>query len=683
MSQYYTLLTPMGLAKVANAQVTQTTVAITKIAVGDSNGNGYPPTGKETALKNEKWRGGVTSVTVDLDNSNWVVVEGILPANVGGFTLREIGLYDEDNDLIAIGNYPETYKPVINDGSTMDLILRIIIEVNNADNVTLKIDPSVIIASRDYVDKVIKEVEIKQGTDIDSIQTKVIEHSAKIATTSELGHIKPDGETILVDPETGVASSSTTDIYQESVIRDETANALGYFTFAKGYDYATSILNVESDNSITIKDVSGLYVGNTVYIKFKNEDVLFESTIKSMLGKILTLNDSWDNDVKTALFLLKGINENSKYQYAEGDNSVASGNSSHAEGTYTISLGDSSHAEGMETRATGYISHAEGWLTNASATSSHSEGSGTNASGNASHAEGRYTTASGANSHSEGYYSKATGVSSHAEGEHTEASGYYSHAQNVRTIANSYASTAIGIYNKTLNGQTSSLVQTGDAFVIGNGTSPVNLSNAFRVTFDGKVYGLSAYNSAGADYAEFFEWLDGNLDTEDRVGFVVTLEGGKIRKARAEDTYILGIVSANPSVIGDSYQDDWPNKYRLDDWGRIQYDWMDVEYEEMVIIADENGVEHDEMITKTRQDYLPILNPKWNPRKVYIPREKRKEWDAVGLVGKLYVRDDGTCQVNSFAKVGVEDGILANSDETTNIRVMERVAPNIVRVFIK
>ncbi|MGE7672990.1 phage tail protein [Lysinibacillus sp. NPDC094403] len=200
MSQYYTLLTPIGLAKVANAQVTQSTVAITQIAVGDGNAASYAPTGKETTLKNEKWRGAITSVSVDNSNPNWVVVDAILPGNIGGFTLREVGLFDIEGDLIAIGNYPDTYKPVVGDGSIMDLTIRTIIEVDNASSVTLKIDPNVIIASRPYVDGKVAQV-----------QKVLIEHSAQIATTGKLGHIKPDGKTITVDPSTGIASADSTE----------------------------------------------------------------------------------------------------------------------------------------------------------------------------------------------------------------------------------------------------------------------------------------------------------------------------------------------------------------------------------------------------------------------------------------------------------------------------------------
>jgi len=189
MANYYTLLTPVGLAKVANAQLTQSKVAISHIAVGDSNGTNYPPTGNETALKKEKWRGSISSIAIDTANPNWIVVEAILPATVGGFTLREVALYDEVGDMIAIGNYPDTYKPVASDGSTMDLVLRTIIEVSNADSVTLKIDPNVVVASRKYVDD------------------KMTEHASETMPHAQEGvtyYVRPDGN----DNNVGTSNSS-------------------------------------------------------------------------------------------------------------------------------------------------------------------------------------------------------------------------------------------------------------------------------------------------------------------------------------------------------------------------------------------------------------------------------------------------------------------------------------------
>lgn len=169
MTNYYMLLTPTGLAKVTNAQLTQEKVEITHVAVGNADGRPYSPTGNETALKREVWRGGVASIEVDEQNPNWIIVEAIVPSSVGGFTMREVALYDAAGDMIAIGNYPENYKPVMSDGSTMDLALRTIIEVNNAESVTLKIDPNVIVASRAYVDKRVATF----GTDLTSLEERV------------------------------------------------------------------------------------------------------------------------------------------------------------------------------------------------------------------------------------------------------------------------------------------------------------------------------------------------------------------------------------------------------------------------------------------------------------------------------------------------------------------------------
>ena len=91
-----------------------------------------------------------------------------------------------------------------------------------------------------------------------------------------------------------------------------------------------------------------------------------------------------------------------------------------------------------------------------------------------------------------------------------------------------------------------------NAFTIGNGTSSSNKSNAFRVTFYGNTYGFQAFNSSGADYAEYVcEWADGNPDNEDRVGYMVTIKDGKLYKANEGD-YILGVTSGNPSVVGNA-----------------------------------------------------------------------------------------------------------------------------------
>ena len=325
-------------------------------------------------------------------------------------------------------------------------------------------------------------------------------------------------------------------------------------------------------------------------------------------------------------------------------------------GTRTGTVGPSSFAQGNNCEASGARSHAEG--------------NTTTASGSYAHAEGSDTTASGSYAHAEGYNTTASGARSHAEGNTTTASGSNSHAGGYGTTAQGFAQTAIGRYNNA-QGNPTTYTATNDAFIIGNGTSTSATSNAFRVTFDGKAYGLSAYNSSGADYAEYFEWEDGNLDCEDRVGYFVTLDGEKIRKANSTDDYILGVVSANATVIGDTASENWHKKYITDEFGRIQYEYVDVP-----AVIDDEGNE----IEPARQDYVPKINPEWDSSQEYIPREERSEWSAIGMMGKLLVRDDGTCQVNGYCKPN-DNGIATSSEN--GYRVMKRVSENIIQILVR
>lgn len=153
MTQYGTLITDIGLAQIANAQVTQQKVGLQYIALGDGNGSHYIPTQSQSALVNEVWRGPVANVTIDSMNDNRIIIDGVIPSDVGGFTIREIGIFDEENQLIAVGQYPEKYKPQLNEGITEETLIHFVIETNNADAVELSIDPTIIVASRKYVDE--------------------------------------------------------------------------------------------------------------------------------------------------------------------------------------------------------------------------------------------------------------------------------------------------------------------------------------------------------------------------------------------------------------------------------------------------------------------------------------------------------------------------------------------------
>lgn len=152
MATFYTLLTDIGQAKIANAIALGQTIEITHLAVGDGGGASPTPESDATALVNEVRRAPINTSKVDGDNPNWIVVEQVLPPDVGGWTIREIGIFDVDGDLIGYGNYPETYKPVLSEGSSRTQTVRFVLEVSDTAAVTLKVDPSVVLATREYVD---------------------------------------------------------------------------------------------------------------------------------------------------------------------------------------------------------------------------------------------------------------------------------------------------------------------------------------------------------------------------------------------------------------------------------------------------------------------------------------------------------------------------------------------------
>ena len=202
------------------------------------------------------------------------------------------------------------------------------------------------------------------------------------------------------------------------------------------------------------------------------------------------------------------------------------------------------------------------------------------------------------------------------------------------------------------------------------GTSTSNDDVQFKVrATDGRIYSdYGASVTSGADYAESFEWHDGNPDNEDRVGYSVVLQDGKIRKALDSDntSLIIGIISAAPAVLGDSADLKWQGRYLKDDFGReIMQDvellvWNHGEFEPQPNINDKFRMKHCDSSCKVSEieeklasgeikqwvvdQNLRIIsqervsNPDYNPSNAYVPRSERPEWDPVGLMGKLWLR---------------------------------------------
>ena len=214
------------------------------------------------------------------------------------------------------------------------------------------------------------------------------------------------------------------------------------------------------------------------------------------------------------------------------------------------------------------------------------------------------------------------------------------------------------------------------AHIVGNGSSDSSRSNAYTLDWSGNATFAGTVSSAGADYAEFFEWADGNTEAEDRVGYIVTLDGDKIKLASSDDD-VLGIISGTATVLGDNAEWYWNKRWLTDDFGRTIYEDYDVEHEAVIDKETGNVI----MKALTEHIHAPKTNPAYDPDKPYINRRNRPEWSAVGMMGKLYVRDDGTAQVNGY--VTAKDGIATHSDSKTNMRVMKRVKDNIILVCLK
>lgn len=199
--EFYTLITTTGKAKIANATAFGTKVNFTTLKVGDGNGNYYEPTESQTDLIHTVWSGAITSISTDPNNSNWIIIAVSIPATVGGFMIREVGIFDDTGTMIAIGKYPETYKPTSETGSTKDLTIRTILEVSNAGTIELKVDPNIIIATKQDFNalagtgRTIETVK-KNADDIKNLGSQMAENT--LQSTDNMNRLKDMPNSILL-----------------------------------------------------------------------------------------------------------------------------------------------------------------------------------------------------------------------------------------------------------------------------------------------------------------------------------------------------------------------------------------------------------------------------------------------------------------------------------------------------
>gem|GEM_PF-1867762 len=243
-----------------------------------------------------------------------------------------------------------------------------------------------------------------------------------------------------------------------------------------------------------------------------------------------------------------------------------------------------------------------------------------------------------------------------AAGEQNTVSGARSGVLGQHNESSGNDSFTCGRYNK--NSASYSVMcgeygtNTANPFAIGGGTSENDRSNLFYVEISsGNVYAKGSYNTIGADYAECFEWADGNPENEDRRGMLVSLKGDRIVPAHGDN--ILGAVSAHPSVVGNAYEEHWHGKYKTDVFGAF--------------VTDKDG--------------KPILSADYDPNREYIPRSKRPEWAAIGLVGRLIVTDNGKCVPGGY--VSARSGKAVPTLTQTKIMCLKRIDSAHIEILVR
>ncbi|NWN46912.1 phage tail protein [Pseudomonas sp. MAFF 301514] len=191
-SQFFAILTAVGEAKQANAAALGTSWTFAQMGVGDANGNDPIPDRTQTKLINERRRAPLNQVKVDPTNASVIIAEQIIPENVGGWWVRELALYDADGDMVAVANCAPTFKPLLSQGSGRTQVIRINLIVSSTSNIELKIDPSVVLATREYVDTSV----------IEALARLDFKHSVLVATTANIalsGIQTVDGVLLTVD----------------------------------------------------------------------------------------------------------------------------------------------------------------------------------------------------------------------------------------------------------------------------------------------------------------------------------------------------------------------------------------------------------------------------------------------------------------------------------------------------
>jgi phage-related tail fiber protein len=290
--KYYAILTNQGAARLANATMLGSKLNLTQMAVGDANGVLPTPDPAQTKLINQKRIAPLNLLSVDPNNQSQIIAEQIIPENEGGFWIREIGLYDDEGVLIAVANCPETYKPQLQEGSGRTQTIRMILVVTNTEAITLKIDPSVVLATRKYVDDKVLELKLY-------VDDQMRNHIA--AQDPHTQYAQKHNPTFTGEPKapTPAAGNNTTRIATTAFVQAA----------------ITALINGAPDTLDTLKEIAAAI----------NNDPKFSTTINNALSGKQPLDETLTHlsgkDVAGLLAYL-GLGEAAKRNVGTGDNQI-------------------------------------------------------------------------------------------------------------------------------------------------------------------------------------------------------------------------------------------------------------------------------------------------------------------------------------------------------------------------
>ncbi|MDO7473667.1 phage tail protein [Acinetobacter baumannii] len=259
---YKSIHTSLGLQLLAQAESTGTQIRLTHMAVGDGGGQPIKLSPDMTALVRERFRAVVNRVYQDPENDLKFTAELIIPATVGSFVIREIGIFDSNGNLFAVGNLPDITKPVAQEGLINDTVFRLSFLVRNVENIELKIDPNVVIATHSWIINTINTAKLLPGGTTGQVLKKASNNDGDVewgnAAEVNIFVDSIEEEQVLATDQTNVTWSTVNTnglavyingirLHQAAGADGWTANGATESVLGKSYPAGTKILGVQND----------------------------------------------------------------------------------------------------------------------------------------------------------------------------------------------------------------------------------------------------------------------------------------------------------------------------------------------------------------------------------------------------------------------------------------------------